>query len=399
MNCYYCDEIKSTAPEYTDSPARFDLGSAAPRCSKHWRYVCSMCDTANHFMSTAFCPSGRNFFCSRCATDVRQEAGEFWAWQYFFSFRSPWSGEWVPTLDRAEFNGEHPISIDGERAATRLAISKEEYIVRYPEKRTLWRPEHEVTEADVQASWNTNAERWDSMYDDDGDRNRRYQSDEPMLALLGDVESMNVLDVGSGNGYLSRKLARSGASMTGVEIASRMLEIAAEREHQEHLGITYHHASASEMDFLEDSTFDKAVSNYVLMDIRDYVGALNQVFRVLKSGGHFVAVFSHPCFASGPAGWVVPAPDTPRSEERFAYRVDTYFQRGPYYGVWGNLDPVLSFHRPLRDYWRAFEETGFVVDGFDEPSVAERGRRELPPWRVQEALRIPYSCIFRLKKP
>ncbi|MDP6513364.1 MAG: class I SAM-dependent methyltransferase [SAR202 cluster bacterium] len=350
-------------------------------------------------MSTAFCPSGRNFFCSQCASDVQQEPGEFWAWQYHFNLRSPWSGQWVATLDRAEFDGEHPISIDGERAATRLAISKEEYIVRYPEKRTLWRPEHEVDDDDVRASWNTNAERWDSLYDDDGDRNRRYQSDEPMLALLGEVGALNVLDVGCGNGYLSRKLANPGAKMTGVEIASGMLDIATDRERREPLGITYHHGSASEMDFLGDSTFDKAVSNYVLMDIRDYTGALAHVFRVLKAGGHFVAVFSHPCFASGPAGWVVPAPDTPRREERFAYRVDTYFHRGPYYGVWGNLDPVLSFHRPLRDYWRAFEEAGFVVDGFDEPSIAERGMRELPPWGVQEALRIPFSCIFRLRKP
>jgi hypothetical protein len=75
------------------------------------------------------------------------------------------------------------------------------------------------------------------------------------------------------------------------------------------------------------------------------------------------------------------------------------FHRGPYLGAWGNLDPVLSFHRPLKDYWRAFENAGFVVDGFDEPSISERGRRELPPWAVQEALRIPYSCIFLLKKP
>jgi len=208
-----------------------------------------------------------------------------------------------------------------------------------------------------------------------------------------------VLDVGSGNGYLSRKLATAGAAMTGIEISGGMLEIAVGREREEPLGITYHHASASEMDFIGDSTFDKAVSNYVLMDIRDYTGALRHVFRVLKPGGFFVAVFSHPCFSSGPAGWVIPAPDTPRREERFAYRVDTYFQRGPYLGVWGDLDPVLSFHRPLKDYWRAFESAGFVVDGFDEPSISDRGRRELPSWKVQEALRIPYACIFRLRKP
>ena len=186
--------------------------------------------------------------------------------------------------------------------------------------------------------------------------------------------------------------------MTGIELADNFLEIATKRETDERLGITYHHGSASEMDFLPDSHFDKAVSNYVLMDIRDYIGALRQVSRVLVPGGRFVVVISHPCFASGPAGWVIPAPDSPRREDRFAFRVDSYFHRGPYIGQWGNLDPVFSFHRPLRDYWQAFFEAGFAVDGFEEPSITDRGRRELPVWRVEQSLRIPYSCIFRLTK-
>jgi 2-polyprenyl-3-methyl-5-hydroxy-6-metoxy-1,4-benzoquinol methylase len=184
----------------------------------------------------------------------------------------------APALDRAEFDGQHPLEMDGERAAANLAISAEEYLIRYPEKQTLWRPEHQVTDEDVQASWNVNAERWDSNYDDDGDHNRRYQSDEPMLALLGEVNSLKVLDVGCSGGYLSRKLAIVGAEMTGVEISSGMLQIGTDREDLERLRITYHHASASDMDFLGDSTFDKAVSNYVLMDIRDYMEALAEVF-------------------------------------------------------------------------------------------------------------------------
>ena len=201
-------------------------------------------------------------------------------------------------------------------------------------RKTQWRTDQEFSDADVQANWNTNAERWNSGYDDDGDRNRRYQSDEPMLEMLGNVRSQRVLDVGSGNGYLCRKLSKAGAQMTGVELSDEFLKIARHREESEDLGITYHHGSASEMDFLLDAYFDKAVSNYALMDIQDYKGALRHVNRVLKSGGRFVAVFSHPCFASGPSGWVKPAPDSPRREERFAFQVDSYFNPGPYLEVW-----------------------------------------------------------------
>jgi hypothetical protein len=94
----------------------------------------------------------------------------------------------------------------------------------------------------------------------------------------------------------------------------------------------------------------------------------------------------------------MPAPDSPRREDRFAFRVDAYFYRGPVLTQWGELDPVMGYHRPLRDYWSAFTAAGFTIDGFEEPSITARGLRELPVSRSDYSLRIPYSCIFRLIK-
>lgn len=220
-----------------------------------------------------------------------------------------------------------------------------------------------------------------------------------MLEMIGKVKGLRILDVGSGNGYLCRKLATAGAAVTGVEFCDQFIQLAQKREAEEKLGITYHHASVTAMSFLPDTSFDKAVANYVLMDLREYEAAVAEVFRVLAPGGRFIVVISHPCFSSGPGGWNTPAADSPRREDGFAFQTDLYFHRGPYAGAWGKLDPVMSFHRPLRDYWQAFAAAGFQVTGFEEPSVTERGRRELPPSRVAQALRIPYSCIFNLLKP
>src|SRR5690606_30666292 len=96
---------------------------------------------------------------------------------------------------------------------------------------------------EIRRSWNANAQRWDEAYDADGDRNRRYQSDEPMLELLGEVRGLAVLDAGSGNGYLARKLARQGAIVSGVEQSDRFHDLAVQREAAEPLGITYRNAS------------------------------------------------------------------------------------------------------------------------------------------------------------
>lgn len=398
MNCFYCDQITASQPDYVASEAAFDLSSSAPRCERHWRLVCAACGNPSHFMSLAFCDRTQRFFCARCAQGAREVAAPFWAWTYHFEYRSPWTGEWRPALDRLERDGAHPLLDSRFEKVARDAVSRETHLVRYPRTKSQWRPGGEFSDEDVRANWNRNAERWTATYDDDGDANRRYQSDPPMLAMLGDVRGLNVLDVGSGNGYLCRKLARAGASVTGVELSDRFVGQATEREREERLGVRYITGSAARMDFLSAGAFDRAVSNYVLMDIVDYEAALREVFRVLRPGGHFVAVISHPCFASG-EGWVGSVRDSPRREEKDGWLTDRYFHRGPYLGVWGKLDPVLSFHRPLRDYWEAFTTTGFVVTGFEEPSISARGERELPPSGQIQSLRVPFSCIFKLTRP
>ena len=97
-----------------------------------------------------------------------------------------------------------------------------------------------------------------------------YPAYEQLVADLKlKVDGGRVLDVGSGNGYLGRKLARAGAAIQGIELSDRFAEMAEEREREEKLGIEYHQGSASDMGFLPDDYFDLAVANYVLMDIHD----------------------------------------------------------------------------------------------------------------------------------
>jgi len=337
-------------------------------------------------VATAWCPERQSLYCDRCATEHVEDAEPFWCWTYTLRYGCPWCGQAHAGLDRLEH--------DGMPCPPAHEISDEPFLLRYPEAPSAWHVHGEPGDEDALASWNANARTWDAGYDDDGDRNRRFQSDEPMLAMLGDVAGLDVLDVGSGNGYLCRKLARAGARMTGVELSDAFLDIARARESD---GIRYVHASVSAMP-LPDGSFDRAVSNYVLMDVPDYQAALAEVHRVLRPGGLFVAVICHPAFACGPQDWHAPAPDSPRPEERAGWVVDGYFRRGPYESQWGGLKPVLSFHRPLRDYWREFRKAGFTVEDFEEPSITERGRRELPPSRVATSLRVPWSCVFGLRR-
>lgn len=269
--CFYCDRIARHTPAYPAREAAFDLASEAPRCARHWRVRCGLCNRSDHFMAVAHCPLAGKLFCRRCAAGTMEVPAEFWGYSYHLAHRSPWSGQWCPALDRLEFEDRYPLAAP-EALATVLAPEAD--LRRCPPRPTQWRAYRNVSEDDSRVTWNTNAARWDATYDADGDRNRRYQSDEPMLEMLGDVGGRTVLDAGSGNGYLCRKLARLGATVTGVELSDEFLRLARGREAEEPLGITYVHGSVARMGFLAPESLDRAVSNYVLMDVQDYEAAV-----------------------------------------------------------------------------------------------------------------------------
>jgi len=68
--------------------------------------------------------------------------------------------------------------------------------------------------------WDDNAECWHRSFGE-RDPNRRDLLDPIILEVLGNIKGKQILDAGCGDGYLSRKLARRGASVTGVEISHR----------------------------------------------------------------------------------------------------------------------------------------------------------------------------------
>jgi ubiquinone/menaquinone biosynthesis C-methylase UbiE len=107
------------------------------------------------------------------------------------------------------------------------------------------------------------------------------------------VKGKRVLDAGCGEGYLSRKLARLGARVTGVDFSREMLVLAEERTDRD-LGIRYLHGDCQSMGFLDADSFDIVVSNMVLQDLPDYRAALRSIHRVLVTGGFFLFSITHP---------------------------------------------------------------------------------------------------------
>lgn len=223
--------------------------------------------------------------------------------------------------------------------------------------------------------WDRNAEEWHRSFGE-RDPNRSDLLDPLILDLLGEVKGKRILDAGCGDGYLSRKLARLGARVTGVEISERMLAYAREEQEHESLEISYHLASCSSLSFLPDSAFDVVLTNNVIQDLADYQEAFREFCRLLRPGGTYLHIANHPCFMTPVWGWV-------RDEEgrRLHRKVDHYFQRGPFLCPWGaksGMEPTVYWHRTLSDIMNELISCGFQIARVIEPEPPECWRSMCP---------------------
>jgi ubiquinone/menaquinone biosynthesis C-methylase UbiE len=251
---------------------------------------------------------------------------------------------------------------------------------------------------DVKA-WDALAAWYDAKQGDEGDLWHRTLIDPALLRVVGPVHGQRVLDLACGNGYLSRRFARMGGRVTGVDASAAMIERARARERQHPLGITYQVARTARLDMVEDAAMDAAVCNMALMDIEDAAAAIGEVARVLRPAGRFVASLSHPCFdIAGASAWVIERMEFTTTVWR---KVSRYREQLAGEVPWrGGDDRIVghtpAYHRPLSWYVRTLRHARFVITAFEEPAPTEEFLAGSPSaaWIAE----IPLHCVIEARK-
>jgi trans-aconitate methyltransferase len=104
-----------------------------------------------------------------------------------------------------------------------------------------------------------------------------------LVADLNPSANERILDLGCGDGFLTRQIAESGATVVGVDSSPEMIAVA-----QQH-GVDARHADGQALPF--EAEFDAVFSNAALHWMHDQDAVLRGVYRALKPGGRFVAEF------------------------------------------------------------------------------------------------------------
>lgn len=128
-------------------------------------------------------------------------------------------------------------------------------------------------------SWITNAEAWAGMIRDQGIESRRLATDAAILRRVAACAPRSVLDVGCGEGWLSRGLAAQGCEVVGIDGSAPLIERARTLGGATFLHVSYEQLAADPA--LAGGSFDLAVCNFALLhaDLAPLFEALRQCVR------------------------------------------------------------------------------------------------------------------------
>jgi len=253
----------------------------------------------------------------------------------------------------------------------------------------------------LKTQWETNARAYADLIADRGTPFHRQILIPCLDRLLGEVAGLRILDAGCGEGYLSRRYARRGAQVVGVDISESLVEICRERAAEEGLTIEYHVEDICSLKGLSDEEFDIVLCNLVLLNVPCLDDALTGFRRALKTDGVLVFSIVHPAFNFyGPGQWELGDRD-PVTKRRHGvhFTMDNYFEERSFKRVWrtrsGEAFPaaITFYHRTISTYVRAVVSAGLQIEALEEPlpetddPFFERERR-IPMFMVFKARRV-----------
>lgn len=203
------------------------------------------------------------------------------------------------------------------------------------------------------SSWVDNAEAWTTAVRTGAIPSRRAGTDEAILQAIARAPEGPVIDVGCGEGWLSRAICAEGRNVLGIDASAPLIEAA--RSAHEHHGARYETVSYAELatrGAALGAPFSVAVCNFALLD-DNVASALTAIRAVLAHNGTLLIQTVHPFTACG---------DGPYEN---GWREETF-------GAFGGRFPSSMpwYFRTIGSWIGELCAAGFVLESVTEPRAA-----------------------------
>ena len=235
------------------------------------------------------------------------------------------------------------------------------------------------------AEWECHADWWQREFT--GGADAEYA--EQLLPLIDASlpSSGRVLDLGSGDGQVTRLVADRVGLAVGVDA------VRAQVEHAAALGSgSFLQARLSDLP-VRSGSCRAVVACLVLEHVADLDTAMAEAARVLESDGRLVVVINHPILQTPGSGWI---------DDQLVDPPEQYWRIGPYLPEVTTVEEVddgvdLTFHhRPLHRYVNGASACGLLLEHLEEP-VPPRSYLERY-WSFPAAVTVPRLALLRFRK-
>jgi len=248
-------------------------------------------------------------------------------------------------------------------------------------------------------SWGKVANWYNQMLEEGEDTYQEKLIKPNLLRILQPKPGEEILDVGCGQGFFAREIAKAGAKVVGIDIAGELIKLAKEQSGKNE---TYLVLSAEKMVSLINNRFDAIICVLALQNIKNLQNAISEISRVLKPGGRCVLVLNHPAFRIPTASsWSYDETTNIQYRNIYKYLSEITQEVDMTQGVADQKKKkfTMSFHHPLQVYFKAFAKARLYVARLEEwvsHKTSDKGLRKLAEDIARKE--IPLFMCLELKK-
>lgn len=213
-------------------------------------------------------------------------------------------------------------------------------------------------------SWTENAERWITTIEQNEIESRVAATNEAIVSTVLGYRPATILDIGCGEGWLTRRLRAEGINSTGVDAIQKLVDVAIEKDGPHYLCYSYRQLAEGVHQL--PVLFHAAVINFALIDQEETEKLIQAIPSLLHPNGLLFIQTLHP----------------------FSVASTGAYQSGWREGSWDGLKQ--AFTHPYQWYFRTFEDwvslfsrAGFSIEAIREPVHPQTGK--------------PVSAIFVLR--
>jgi len=246
-------------------------------------------------------------------------------------------------------------------------------------------------------AWDAGADAWEEFVESGADYYRTEVHGPALLNACGEIEQLRVLDLGCGQGWFSRQMARRGARVVGVDLSPAMLGHARRHEEEEPLGIEYVEIDAAQVHrSLAPAPFELVTACMSIQDMGDPHEAIEAVGQLLPIGGRVVFSVPHPFSEMAYREW-----ERDGEGNKLALKVDRYFESGTATLQWDMPRLRYSWETPrwrlsLSEWSAVVRGAGLVIVGLREPRPTAEQVARRP--ELDDCRRLPYFLVIEARK-